>query len=141
MVFLRGGRLEEEDVAVREDAADDARARWSINGKAQGADGDFAVVADADAGAEAPNKAPPRAGWSGADAGVFLAKGGLMRGVCGGGEFTMEFVMIGVVEEGIEQGVCRFHCADGVRGEEWRKSLLPVVVAALNLPFACAVGA
>ena len=90
-VFVRVG-LEEEEAAVVEERAQDAGAGRSVDGKAQGADGDFAVVASAPGGAQAPEEAPPGAGWRGADAGVFLGEGG----VGGGAGFPMEFVRIGV---------------------------------------------
>ncbi len=44
------GVAEVVDVAIWAQAADDGGAWWGINGLALGADGDFAVVADADAG-------------------------------------------------------------------------------------------
>jgi hypothetical protein len=38
------------DVAIGSQATDDFGAGWGVNGLALGADGDFTVVADADAG-------------------------------------------------------------------------------------------
>lgn len=52
---------EVEEVAVWAEAADDGGTGWSINGAALVADGDFAVVADADAGALTPDVGPPGA--------------------------------------------------------------------------------
>ena len=82
--FLRR-RLEEEDVAVREEAAGEAGAWRDIHGKAEGADGDLAVVADAHGGTEAPDEAPPRAGWRRT-------------------EFAVDFVRVGVGED-VEEGL------------------------------------
>ena len=93
-VFVRVG-FEGEAVAVVEDAAEDVGAGRRVDGKAQGADGDFAIVADAHGGAQAPYEAPPGAGWRGADAGVFLGESGVVGGVGGGGEVPVEFVMKG----------------------------------------------
>ena len=59
-VFQRS-RLEEEEVAIGEQAADDFGARGSVEAKAQVAHGDFAVVADAHGSAEAPDETPPGA--------------------------------------------------------------------------------
>lgn len=36
-----------------------------------------------------------------------MGEGGLMRGMCGGAQFAMDFVMVGVMDEGFEQRVCR----------------------------------
>lgn len=53
----------------------------------------------------------------------------------GGAQFAVDLVVVGVGEEGLEQGVCRIEGADGVGGEERREAFLPVVVAALD--FGC----
>ena len=118
--------FEGEDVAVVEETAQDAGAGRSVEGKAQGADGDFGVVADAHGGSQAPDD----------DAGVFLGEGG----VGGGAEFPVEFVMIGVVDEGLAQDVCRLEGADGVGGEEGRETLLLGVVAAFDFAFGLGSG-
>ena len=55
------GMAEVVDVAIGAEAADDVGAGWGVNGVALGADGDFAVVADADAGLLAPDIGPPGA--------------------------------------------------------------------------------
>ncbi len=47
------------------------------------ADGDFAVVADADFGLLAPDERPPRTGWNRAQYGTFLGEGLLLGGVRG----------------------------------------------------------
>ena len=49
------------DVAVWTQAADDFGAWWGVNGLAQRADGDLAIVANADLGLLAPDEWPPRA--------------------------------------------------------------------------------
>ena len=55
------GMTEVKDVAIGAEAADDMGVWGSVNGLAVGADGDFAVVTDADAGLLTPDKGPPRA--------------------------------------------------------------------------------
>jgi hypothetical protein len=45
----------------------------------------------------------------------------------------MEFVFVGVGDQGLEKAVGGFDGGDGVRGEEGREALLPVVVTALDL--------
>ena len=59
-----GGVTEVEDVTVRAQAADDGGAGWCVEGVALVADGDFAVVTDADARLLAPDVGPPRTSWS-----------------------------------------------------------------------------
>jgi hypothetical protein len=130
-----GRRFEEENVAVWEAAAGEAGARWSVDGKAEGADGDFAVVADTDGGTEAPDEAPPRAGRRRAEFGTVLGESELVCGVGSGAEFAVDFVGVGVCEELIEERVGGFEGEDVVGGEQRREAFLPVVVAALDLAF------
>ena len=75
---------------------DEARAWGSIDGEAEVADGGFAVVADADGGAQAPDKAPPGAGRNGAEFGAAFGEGLAAGGVGSGAEFAVDFVGIGV---------------------------------------------
>ena len=97
-----------------EDTADDAGARRGINGEAQVADGDGAVVGDANGGADAPDEAPPGTGWRGADGGVFLSECGLMGGMRGGADFAVNFGEVGVSDELLEHGVCGVDGVDGL---------------------------
>ena len=62
-----------------------------------GADGDLAVVADADAGLLAPNVRPPRAVWCGSQDGAFFGEGLLVGGAGCLAEFAVDFVLVGVV--------------------------------------------
>lgn len=63
-----------------------------------------------------------------------------MRGVGGGAQFAMDFVMVGVAAEGFEQRVGWLDGVDGVRGEEGREAFLPVVVAAFDFAFCLGSG-
>ena len=112
---------------------DEAGAWRGVHGKAQGADGGFAVVADADGGAQAPDEAPPRAGWRRAELGAILREGLAVRGVGSGAEFAVDFVSVGVGEELVEEGVGGCEAEDAIGGEEGREAFLPVVMAALDL--------
>ena len=103
--FGIGGMAEVVDVAVGAQAADDAGAWRGVNGLALGADGDFAVVADADAGLLAPDVGPPRTGRGGTQDGAVLGQGLVAGGVGGGAEFAMDFVLVGVGQELVEQVV------------------------------------
>ncbi len=61
-----GGMSEVEDIAVVAQAAEDRGTRRGGNREAVRADGDFAIIVDADVGLEAPDIRPPRAGRGGA---------------------------------------------------------------------------
>jgi hypothetical protein len=59
----------------------------------------LAVVADADAGAQAPDEGPPGAGGHGAQDGAAFGEGLLPRGVGRGAQFAVDFVLVGVGQE------------------------------------------
>ena len=65
--FEIGGVAEVVEVAIGTSAAEDGGTGWGVHGVALGADGDFAVVADADAGLLAPDVGPPGTLGSGTD--------------------------------------------------------------------------
>jgi len=88
-----------EDVTVWAQAADDFGTGRGVNGLAQGADRDHAVISDADAGLLAPDVGPPRAGWGGTEDGTVLSQGLGAGGLRGGAQFAMDFVLIGVEPE------------------------------------------
>ena len=52
--------VEVVNASIGAKAAEDGGAGWSVNGLELRADGDFAVVTDADAGSLAPDVGPPR---------------------------------------------------------------------------------
>ena len=74
-------------------------------------DGDFAVVADADAGLLAPDVGPPQALRDGPDHGAFFGAGLLVGEVGCLAEFAIDFVLVGVGHELVEQlvGPDQFH--------------------------------
>ena len=131
--FWIGGMAEVIDVAVRSHAADDGGARWSLNGLALGADGDFAVVADA--GLLAPDERPPRARRDGTQDGAFFGESLGAGGVRGGAEFAMDFMLVDVGQELIEQVVGPFEFADDIGRQQRWQTFLPVVMAALDFAF------
>ena len=67
------GVVEVEEVAVGSQAAQDSRAGRGGNGMTLIVYGDFAIIADADMGALAPNIGPPGTGGSGAQDGAFFS--------------------------------------------------------------------
>ncbi len=72
---------------------------------ALGADRDFAVVADPDAGLLAPDKGPPRTGRNRTQNGVFYCERLFPGGVGCGGQFAVDFVVVGVGAELFQQAV------------------------------------
>jgi len=123
------------DVTIWAEAADDGAAWWGINGLALGADGDFAIVADADTGLLAPDKRPPGTGWGGAQNGMLLGKRLLVSGEWGGAQFAVDFVLVGVGEELVQELVGTSEIADLIGGEYRREAFLPVVMAAFDFAF------
>jgi hypothetical protein len=96
---------------------------------------DFAVVADADAGLQAPNIRPPRAGWRGTQDGTVLSQGLSACAVRRGAQFAVDFVFIGMRQELVQQVVGANQLDNRVGGQQRRQALLPVVVAALDFAF------
>jgi len=102
---------------------------------ALGADGDFAIVADADTGLLAPDKRPPGTGWGGAQNGMLLGKRLLVSGEWGGAQFAVDFVLVGVGEELVQELVGTSEIADLIGGEDGREAFLPGVMAAFDFAF------
>ena len=111
MGFWIWGGAEVVDVAIGAEAAEDGGAGWGVQGLALRVDGDLAVAPDADAGWLAPDVGPPRAGRGGADHGALFGAGWLVGGVGCLAEFAMDFVLVGVGDELVEQmvGPDQFH--------------------------------
>jgi len=133
--FGVGSILEVVDVAVRAETADDGGAWRGIDRMALGADRDFAIVAAADAGLLTPDKGPPRASRSGPQDGAFFGAGLSFGGLGCGAKFAMDFVLIGVDQELVEEPIGPFEFEDVIGGEQWREAFLPVVVAAFDFAF------
>ena len=129
------GLAEVVDVSVWAQAADDGGTGWGVNGVTLGPDGDFAVVADADASLLAPDVGPPGTSGRGTEDGVFLVEGllvGLVRGLA---QFAVDFVLVAVGDELVEELVGPDQFADAVGSQEWHEAFLPVVVAAFDFAF------
>ena len=133
--FGIGSMAEVVNVTVGAQAADDGGAGWGVNGLALRADGDFAVVPDTDAGLLAPDVGPPRAVGIGPDDRTFFGEGLLVGGVGCLAEFAVDFVLVGVGHELVEEevGPDQFH--DVVGGQEGDKAFLPVVMPAFDFTF------
>ena len=122
-------------VTVGTETADDMGTRGCVNGLALGAGRDFAVVADADAGLLTPDVGPPGTRRDGTDDGAFFGEGLLVGGVRGLPEFAVDFMLVGVGEEWIEQLIGAGEFDDVVGGHERDQTFLPVVVAAFDFAF------
>jgi hypothetical protein len=123
------------NVAVGAPAADHGGTWRGINGLALGADGDLAVVADADAGLLAPDVGPPRAVGIGTDDRAFFGAGlwlGLERGLAG---FAVDFMLVGVGHELVEPVVGPDQFENALGGQQGHEAFLPVVVAAFDFAF------
>ena len=59
----------------------------------------------------------------------------LPGGVRGGPEFAVDFVLVGVGQELVEQAVGAFEFEDSVGSQQGREALLPVVMAAFDFAF------
>jgi hypothetical protein len=129
------GVAEVVDVTIGAETADDGGAGWGVNGLALGADGDFAVVTDADAGLLAPDVGPPRAVGIGLEDGALFGEGLLVGGVGCLAEFAVDFVLVGVGDELVEQMVRPDQFNDAVSGQEGDEAFLPVVVTAFDFAF------
>jgi len=102
---------------------------------AEGANGNLAVVADADPGLEAPNKRPPGALWGGADDGAALGEGLLVSLEWGLAQFAVDFMLVGVRDQLVQQVVGAVELTDVIGGQERDEAFLPVVVAAFDFAF------
>ena len=106
-----------------------------VNGVTLGSGGDFAVVADADTGLLAPDIGPPGALGGGADDGALFGEGLLLRGVRGLAEFAVDFVLVGVGDELVEELVGGGEFADAFGRQQRNQTFLPIVVAAFDFAF------
>jgi len=129
------GLLEVKAVAVWAQTTDDGGTWRGGNGVALIAGGDFAVVAHADAGLLTPDKRPPRTRRGGPQSGAFFgARLGLGHLGCGA-EFAVDFVLVGVDQELVEEAIGPFELEDVVSGQKWGEAFLPVVMAAFDFAF------
>ena len=131
---------EEKEVAVWTKTADEGGTRGGIKGLALVAHEDFAVVANADTSLLTPDVGPPGAGEGGTDDGAFFSEGLLVGGVGCLAEFAVDFMLIGVWDELVEQLVGPDQFGDAVGGQEGDESFLPIVVAAFDFAFGLVCG-
>ena len=99
------------------------------------ADRDLAVVADAHVGLQAPDERPPGAGRGRTEDGSSLGQSLLASGVGGSAQFAVDFVLVDVGQELVEQAVGAVQFEDLVGGQQRGQAFLPVMVAAFNFAF------
>jgi len=100
-----------------------------------GADGDFAIVADADFGLLAPDERPPRAGRNRAQDGMFLLERLFFGGERGGTQLPVDFVLVDVWQQLVQQVVGSLQFDDTVCRQQGWEAFLPVMVAAFDFTF------
>jgi hypothetical protein len=99
------------DVAIWAQATDDGGTRRGVKAQALVADGDLAIVTDADAGLQTPDERPPRTVGNGPDDGALFCEGlllGLDRCLP---DFAVDFMLVGVGQKLVEEVVSpdQFH--------------------------------
>ena len=133
-IFVRS-LAEVVNVSIGAKAANDGGAGRSVDGLALGADRDLAVVTDADSGLLTPDVGPPGTSGRGADGGAIFGEG-LLVGLEGGlAEFTVDFMLIGMRDELVQEVVGPDQFDDLVSRQERDEAFLPVVVAAFDFTF------
>lgn len=133
--FRVWGLTEVIDIAIWAQAADNFGARGSIDCLALRTDGDFAVITHADLGLLAPNKGPPGTGRNGAQNGMFLGEGLLFGRVRGDPQFPVNFMLVDVWQQLIEEVVGTFEFEEAICGQQGREAFLPVIMAAFDFAF------
>ena len=88
------------------------------HGLPMGSNGDFAVVADTPGGLLAPDQQPPWASGHRAQAGALFVQGLLPCGVRGDPQLPVDFVLVGVGQELVEQEVGAFEFEDVIGGQQ-----------------------
>src|ERR1035441_9131604 len=91
-----------------------------------------ATVADPDGCLLAPDKRPPRTGWHWTQNGAFFGEGLLACDVRGGAQFPVDFVLVDLRQQLIQEAIGLFQFNAVIGGQEWWEAFLPVVVAAFD---------
>lgn len=123
------------DVTVWTQTADYCGAGLCFNGVALRSDRHFALITDTDVGLLAPDERPPRTSRSGAQDGTLLSEGQLFGGVRGGAQFAVDFVLVGVRQQLVQELIGTLQFCDAVCGEQGWEAFLPVIVAAFDFTF------
>jgi hypothetical protein len=123
------------DIAVGMMASDHPGSRRHIHAQALGTDSDFAVAADFEAGALTENKRPPRALRAGPQNKAIILFGQVPGGLRGGTDFPMNFQLVMMFAQLVQQGISGNEIGDVLGLKERRQALLPELMAAFNFAF------
>ena len=135
-----GSLAEVIDVTIGSQATDNGGTGWCLNGLSLGADGDLAVIADTNPRLLAPDKGPPGTSRNRPQDRAFARDGLGASGVRSGAQFAMDFVLVGVSQQLVQEVVSADQFADVIGGQEGRQAFLPVVVAAFDFAFGLGCG-
>ena len=99
---------------------------------ALGADGNTAIGADFDRGANTPNIRPPRTSGDGAQDGTFFFLGTVPSLLWSHAQFAVGFVGVAMKPQSVDMGIGVFDLGDVFAGEIGREPALPELVFALD---------
>lgn len=114
-------------------AEHDAGAGRSLDAQREGADGDSAVEAHADGGAQTPDERPPGAEGLGTQDRALFSEGEVPRLLRGQAELAVDLVLVVVEAQGLDVGSGVVQIGDLFTGEVGRQALPPEVMGALDL--------
>ena len=134
MVFVRLGG-QNGVMACGMEAQNGFGARGVFDPEALSADGNAAIGADLDGGAEAPNIRPPGAARGWAQDGSFFLFGQFPGSLRGQAQFAVGFVDVAMEAQRIDVGVGGLDLGDVFAGEIGREPALPELVFALDFTF------
>jgi len=103
-----------------------------FDAEALGADGNTAIGADFDRGANTPNIRPPRTSGDWAQDGTFFFLGAVPSLLRSHAQFAVGFVEVAMKPQGVDVGVGVFDLGDVFAGEIGREPALPELVLALD---------
>ncbi len=116
-------------------APGDEGSRGLFDAQALGANGDAAVGNDAGLGALAENVGPPGALCCGTQDGAALCYCKVSGDPGRGSDFTVDFLAVAVVAQGVDQGVGLGEGGDVFGGKDRGEAVLPVAVGAFDFAF------
>jgi len=113
------GKTEGKDVTIWAETTDDVGTWGGVDQVTLVAGRDFTIIADAAAGLLAPAVGPPGARRPRADDRAFLSEGLSIGGAGCLAQFAVDFILVGVGEELVEQMIGSDQFDDAFRGQEW----------------------
>ena len=117
------------------EAQNDPGAWRTFDAEALAADGNAAIGADLERGANTPNIRPPRAGGGWTQNGPFFFLGEFPGFLWGQAQLAVGFVDVAMEPQSVDVWVGRFDFRNLFAGEIGRESALPELVLALHFSF------